>query len=84
MGKDVPKDTNGLEVAANWEEGEKVLDTIETLLRGELVSVLTGFYERVNGISIGSTNMDTYFKDTSSGKITLAESFLVNLESYHE
>lgn len=85
MGKDVPKDTNGLEVSANVSEGKELLKKAYTLIQTDLVNTLKAFKERVAGLSIKNgdtwTTANDYFLDEDFGKINIAIKYGENLET---
>lgn len=85
MGKDVPKDTNGLEVSANVSDGKELLKKAYTLIQTDLVNTLKAFKERVAGLSIKNgdtwTTANDYFLDEDSGKINIAIQYGEDLET---
>jgi hypothetical protein len=80
---DVPKDKNGLEVAANWYEAHALLSKIESYLEKDLTSHLKSFESRVNGVMVGGKSMGEYFRHNTDGKITKITKAHTDIKTWH-
>lgn len=80
---DVPKDKNGLEVAANWYEAHALLSKIESYLEKDLTSHLKSFESRVNGVMVDGKSMGEYFRHNTDGKITKITKAHTDIKTWH-
>lgn len=80
---DVPKDKNGLEVAANWYEAHALLNKIESYLEKDLTSHLKSFESRVNGVMVNGKSMGEYFRHNTDGKITKITKAHTDIKTWH-
>jgi hypothetical protein len=87
MGKDVPKDENGLRLAANITSGEMKFQKVVNLIEVDLVNALTEFYQRTKSLKFKLGENDTfisseaYFKDD---KINNAKNICENIETAYK
>ena len=87
IGKNTPSDENGLDVSYSVEEGEKIFNSIYSILNSELSNVLNTFKNRVKEIVFktsqdnrdveGVTNAEEYFDK----KITIVNEFTSKFET---
>lgn len=87
MGKEVPKDENGLNVSASVAEAKDLLRKSYLLMQTDLVNTLKAFKERVNGLNIyrsGNTTITAtdFFSAQNTGKINVAMKYGQDLETY--
>ena len=80
---DVPKDKNGLEVAANWYDAHALLNKIESYLEKDLTSHLKSFESRVNGVMVDGKSMGEYFRHDTDGKITKITKAHTDIKTWH-
>ena len=90
MGKDVPKDENGLEVSANIADAQVLLKKSYTLIQVDLVNTLKAFKERVMGLTIEDDDgnkiatINDFFSKENTGKINVAMKYGADLETHTE
>ena len=77
MGKDVPKDENGLKVSADLEEGKEILKKIHLLIQKDLVNTAEALMQRVSKLSVGTESALDYLK-TKIEQVKKDEKFLNN------
>lgn len=90
MGKDIPKDENGLEVSANITDAQILLKKSYTLIQVDLVNTLKAFKERLMGLTIENDNgekiatINDFFSKEDTGKINVAMKYGSDLETHTE
>ena len=90
MGKDIPKDENGLEVSANITDAQILLKKSYTLIQVDLVNTLKAFKERLMGLTIENDNgekiatINDFFSKEDTGKINVTMKYGSDLETHTE
>lgn len=84
MGKDVPKDKNGLEVSASIAEAKDILKKSYRLIQADLVNTLKAFKERVNGLNIKQDDSYITAADYFTNRINIAKESGATLQAHTE
>ena len=80
MGKDVPKDENGLQISANVSAARGIFAQAMKLIEINLINTLSDFYNRTQSLSqitVGDSNISSneYFNAADTGKKKIAEAY---------
>lgn len=90
MGKDVPDDQNGLDVAASVEEAKTVFEKLTKTIQVNLVNTLSDFYQRTKSLSLeidgedGPVSANDYFNKDETGKIQIASAYGTYVEEAYK